>query len=208
MTVTSRPPRSPRGASIIIPGLLPTILFIASVLSSCQAPGRSPALAFRDVRVFDGERTIPQATVIVKDGHIAAVGTDLAIPAGARVIEGEGRTLLPGLIDAHVHLEPNVLRRSLIFGVTTEISMGDDPKDVIGLQTAQLEHGAVDRADVFTSGWIVTPPGGMERSREALRSPAWRMPMRSSRHGWKTAPTISRSSIRSAARSNSSGSRA
>jgi imidazolonepropionase-like amidohydrolase len=160
MTVTSRPPRSPRGASIIIPGLLPTILFIASVLSSCQAPGRSPALAFRDVRVFDGERTIPQATVIVKDGHIAAVGTDLAIPAGARVIEGEGRTLLPGLIDAHVHLEPNVLRRSLIFGVTTEISMGDDPKDVIGLQTAQLEHGAVDRADVFTSGWIVTPPGG------------------------------------------------
>ncbi len=136
------------------------IPFLALVFSSCQAPGRSPSLAFRDVRVFDGEQTIPRATVIVKDGYIAQVGTDLAIPAGARVIDGAGRTLLPGLIDAHMHLEPNVLRRSLMFGVTTEMSMGDDPRDVIELQKAQREHGAVDRADVFTSGWIVTPPRG------------------------------------------------
>lgn len=144
------------------------LLFALSVVQlSCQASDRTAALAFRDVRVFDGKRTIARATVLVEDGYIAGVGSDVAIPSGARVIDGEGQTLLPGLIDAHVHLQPGVLRRALMFGVTTELSMGSDPEQVAGLKEAQTDDGAVDRADYFGSLQGVSrrslgPPGGPE----------------------------------------------
>jgi imidazolonepropionase-like amidohydrolase len=44
----------------------------------------------------------------------------LAVPAGTTVVDGTGRTLLPGLIDAHPHATGlSQLRQSLVFGVTT-----------------------------------------------------------------------------------------
>jgi len=42
--------------------------------------------------------------VVVEDGRIAALGPDVAVPEGAEVVDAGGRWLLPGLIDAHVHL--------------------------------------------------------------------------------------------------------
>ncbi|OGW68303.1 MAG: hypothetical protein A3H49_04675 [Nitrospirae bacterium RIFCSPLOWO2_02_FULL_62_14] len=63
--------------------------------------------AFQHVRVADGlGRTLPRATVIVKGERIAAVGHagQLAAPRGAVRIDGRGLTLLPGLMDCHVHL--------------------------------------------------------------------------------------------------------
>src|SRR5579862_4093632 len=76
-------------------------------------PGEDPAhsrpqgapLLFRNVDVFDGSRMIRHTTVLVRDGMIRAVGpADMAIPQSAQVIDGKGKTLLPGLIDAHTHL--------------------------------------------------------------------------------------------------------
>jgi imidazolonepropionase-like amidohydrolase len=64
---------------------------------------------FRDVRVFDGRSdSLTEVTdVVVADGRIASIGPrDEPAPAGAderRVIDGAGRVLMPGLIDAHVH---------------------------------------------------------------------------------------------------------
>ena len=78
----------------------------------------------RDVRVFDGERVIPKASVHVRDGMIVSVG-DTA-PAGVESIAGGGRTLLPGLIDAHTHAFGDALERALVFGVTTELDMFTD----------------------------------------------------------------------------------
>ena len=63
--------------------------------------------AFQHVRVADGlGRTLPRATVIVKGDRIAAVddARRLAAPRGAVRIDGHGLTLLPGLMDCHVHL--------------------------------------------------------------------------------------------------------
>ena len=74
------------------------------------------SFAIRSVRVIDGTgRTIERATVIIRGKTIAAVGPDreLAIPRGATKIDGRGLTLLPGLIDCHVHFclgaEPDVV---------------------------------------------------------------------------------------------------
>jgi imidazolonepropionase-like amidohydrolase len=47
--------------------------------------------------------TIQKGTIIIRDGKIAAVGTDIAVPAGAQLIDGTGKFVTPGIIDAHSH---------------------------------------------------------------------------------------------------------
>src|SRR5204862_7077443 len=73
-------------------------------------------VAIRSVRTIDGTgRTIERATVVIRHRTIAAVGSDrdLSLPRGTTKIDGRGLTLLPGLIDCHVHLclgaEPDVI---------------------------------------------------------------------------------------------------
>ena len=135
-------------------------LVIMLMACSCAKPDASGLLVFKNVRVFDGERTHMQVTVVVENGRIKHIGADLRIPAGAHVIEGEGQTLLPGMIDSHVHIGPGGLRRALMFGVTTELCMANDPEKVATLKQEQLEGGAQDRADFFHAGWAATSPGG------------------------------------------------
>ena len=84
------------------------------LLSSCavsQAAGRSsdspsPDTLFRNVRVLDVVKGQlgPPTNVLVADGRIAGIGGDMTPRGGARIIEGGGRTLMPGMIDMHVHL--------------------------------------------------------------------------------------------------------
>src|SRR5262249_21646364 len=70
----------------------------------------SRAVAVRNVRIFDGSTTIARGNVVAQDGKITAVGRAVTIPDGADVIEGEGLTLLPGLIDSHTHSYGNALK--------------------------------------------------------------------------------------------------
>src|SRR5947209_8011431 len=63
------------------------------------------ATIFKNVRLFDGENVYPSADVVVKDGKISTVGIAIPIEGeeGATAIDGTGHTLLPGLIEAHMH---------------------------------------------------------------------------------------------------------
>jgi prolyl oligopeptidase len=123
---------------------------------------RTPAeLVIRDVRVFDGERVLERATVVVRDGRIAAVGTGLPVPAADEVVDGAGRTLLPGLIDAHTHTRADSqLEASLAFGVTTVLDMFTNPELAAGWRRGQAEDGAPGRADLFSAGTVATAAGG------------------------------------------------
>ena len=77
--------------------------------------------AITNVRVFDGNHVIDDTAVVIKGENIQAVGAK--IPAGATVIDGRGKTLMPGLIDSHVHTDIHGLHDALLFGVTTELEM-------------------------------------------------------------------------------------
>ncbi len=68
----------------------------------------------------DGETMVPNQTIYIRDGLIAAIDSSLNIPDGNRVIDGTGKFLIPGLIDSHVHLfqSPNDLLLYLANGVT------------------------------------------------------------------------------------------
>src|SRR3712207_3718002 len=88
--------------------LAPTFL---GGLGGCAASApveAPPANSFlvRDVRLFDGERVHARTHVLVADGRIVAVGrAALHVPA-AETVDGAGKTVLPGLIDSHVHVFP------------------------------------------------------------------------------------------------------
>src|SRR5688572_27516428 len=103
------------------------LLFSSSTLLVMAQPG-DISYVIRNVRVFDGETVVERQTVVIRDGKIAAIGATVAVPAGAQEISGEGRTLLPGLMDAHVHLPlfgaTGALQQNLAFGITTAIVMG------------------------------------------------------------------------------------
>src|SRR5579862_3184797 len=89
------------------------ILFVlwtisTSLLTFAQTP---PPQLIRNVRVFDGEHVLEHRSVLIENGKIKWVrGPGAAVP-DAQVIEGTGRTLLPGLIDAHVHMPDNAEER-------------------------------------------------------------------------------------------------
>jgi imidazolonepropionase-like amidohydrolase len=90
-------------------------------------PGGTVALT--NVRLFDGRELLPGSTVVIDGGLI---GTD---PAGARVLDGEGGVLLPGLIDAHVHLDgPGRLEALASYGVTTALDMASLPEETAFLR--------------------------------------------------------------------------
>lgn len=122
--------------------------------------GRGSAFAIGNVRVFDGEGVLPVANVIVRDGRIEAVGADLALPDGIEVVDGHGRTLLPGLIDAHTHSWGDAQRDALRFGVTAELDMFGDWNRIPALRAQRESLDATMQADLWTAGATVTTEGG------------------------------------------------
>jgi imidazolonepropionase-like amidohydrolase len=121
----------------------------------------APPLVFRNARVFDGTQIIPRTDVLVRDGRIEMVGTNIASPEGAQVIDGAGKTLLPGLIDAHAHVwMRSALQKQLLFGVTTVLDMFTAVPFAAAMRKEQGEGRATERADMFSAGTLVTTPGG------------------------------------------------
>ena len=133
----------------------------AAPTAETQTPAASAnAFAVANVRVFDGEKAIERATVVVREGKIAAVGAGVTAPAGIQVIDGAGQTLLPGFIDAHTHSWGDALERALVFGVTTNLDMFTEHGQAAQWRTEQKEGKASRRADIFSAGTLVTAPKG------------------------------------------------
>ncbi|WP_312867986.1 amidohydrolase family protein [Amycolatopsis pithecellobii] len=104
-----------------------------------------------NVRVFDGEAVVDANTVTCSGGVITAMGQ--APPAGVEVVDGDGGTLLPGLIDAHVHPTEQGLRQAVSFGVTTVFEMGGAPRS----REDRARIAADDQlADLFSAGLPLT----------------------------------------------------
>ncbi len=110
--------------------------------------------AIINAKIFDGEELIKDHTLIIKGNHIHSIGGD--IPADATIIDANGGTLLPGLIDSHVHTDIDGLRDALLFGVTTELEMTGQ---WMFWERWQLSYRN-DIADMRSAGMGITPPGG------------------------------------------------
>ncbi|PRY32443.1 amidohydrolase family protein [Umezawaea tangerina] len=115
---------------------------------------RAERTAITGARIFDGEKVLGATTVLVDRGKIVRVGGE--VPDGVEVVDGTGATLLPGLIDAHVHTGPDSLALALRFGVTTELEM--QGTSTRGRRAAISADDTM--ADVRSAGLGLTPPGG------------------------------------------------
>ena len=117
------------------PALLLPALLLGVLLCAPPAAASDAALAITGVTVLpmDAERMLPDQTVLVEDGRIAALGATgaVALPPGAEVVDGVGLFLLPGLFDTHVHFDRTegeaLLELHLAHGVTTVQSMHGSP---------------------------------------------------------------------------------
>ena len=119
-----------------------------------QAQSRqTPVLAIANATVLTVTKgTLTRGTVIVKDGRIAAVGANIAVPSGAEVVDATGRFVTPGIIDAHSHIAADSINE----GGTTVSSMTGiedvfNPTDINiyrdlagGVTTANVLHGSAN----------------------------------------------------------------
>ncbi|MBY8859238.1 amidohydrolase family protein [Nocardia sp. CA2R105] len=112
----------------------------------------APRTALTGVRVFDGTRLSPQRTVTI-DGSVIGDGT--AADADT-TIDADGQVLLPGLIDAHIHLHGReTLEQLASWGVTTALDMASWPAELAGsLRNIQ------GLTDIRSAGLPVIGPGG------------------------------------------------
>ena len=67
--------------------------------------------------------TIEHGTILIRDGRIAEVGTNVQVPAGAQVIDGTGKFVMPGIIDSHSHTALEAVNEGTN-SVTSEVRVG------------------------------------------------------------------------------------
>ncbi|HEX7980090.1 MAG TPA: amidohydrolase family protein [Gemmatimonadaceae bacterium] len=162
----------------------------AARLRAQSDTARISATLFRNVKVFDGrsERLSPSTSVLVVGNRIAKIGADIAAPERATVIEGGGRTLMPGLIDAHWHamlVRPTPAEAlawdvgyanlvageeataTLLRGFTTVRDVGGP---VFGLKRA-IDDGIVAGPRIYPSGAMITITSGHGDFRQPFELP-------------------------------------
>jgi len=108
-------------------------------------------IAIANVLVFDGEVVTGPTTVVMDEGVIQSDLID------AKIIDGTGCMILPGLIDCHVHVKSEEdLKTCSKYGVTTVCDLGAYPKQVF--EKLKAFKGA---AEYLSSGLVAYPPGGI-----------------------------------------------
>ena len=133
-------------------------LFLAPTLAIAQG---SPVRAFTGFTLVDGtdRSPVPNATIVVREGRIVAAGpaNSVTIPAGAQRLALPGKTVIPGIINAHGHVnDPKDLSTYAAYGVTTVFSLGGEPQSVFAARAAQ-NTPMLDHARVFLAGPVLAP---------------------------------------------------
>ena len=138
---------------------------IAMFLGALQVAAQTPTLVLEGGTVIDGTGKAPinDAVVVIDGTRIKSVGTkgQVSYPANARVIKTDGKTILPGLVDGHVHLDiyyPSYMPQMLLhYGVTTMADLNNDT-DWILLQKQALNSGELRGPRMFVSGEAADGP--------------------------------------------------
>ena len=149
-----------------------TLLAVAGTTTerpTAQAPADGGVTALTGVRIIDGTGRPPieRGTVLISNGRITAAGATVQVPAGATRVDLAGKTGMPGMINAHAHVQhltkampmrDDLIRRLRMYasyGITTAVSLGqtttEEQAEVIKLRDEQ-DRIALDRARVYTSG--------------------------------------------------------
>lgn len=155
--------------------------FISQVSADLQDFDRVVAFTGVNVVPMDREQVLPAQTVIIRDGIIETVGktSQLDVPENALVIDGQGKYLMPGLVDMHVHIEyENDMLLLVANGVTSVRNMwGNTGKklrvsmpDQLVLKR-QIEQGSFFGPTIYTSGPVMEGEPASHPLQEVFTSP-------------------------------------
>ena len=169
-----------------ITGLL-AILGLLTLYSSTSSANEG-SIAFVGARIIDGTMAAPieDGVVVITDGRIRTVGPRSAVtlPAGAQIIDVAGKTIMPGLINAHGHVggtlglesghynTDNLLRQLGLYaryGVTTVNSLGGDEEQGFALRNEQFDQ-SLERARIYVAGSVVVGDSEVEIRAEVNRN--------------------------------------
>jgi len=128
-----------------------TIVF--ALFAGSAGPVRAQGVtAFEGARLIVGNESSPieNAILLVNGARIVQAGraADVSVPAGATRVSLAGKTVMPMIIDTHVHLTPTRegltrdLRRRAYFGVSTAMSLGQDPYDLLDIRGETIPGAA------------------------------------------------------------------
>ena len=125
--------------------------------SAERLPATLAPVALTPDRVWDESGRLEGHSVVVEGRRIVSVSPTEALPADIPQMRFEGATLLPGLIDCHVHASEWMLPGFLAAGVTTVRDTGNDLDHVLGLK-AQCEDGSDAGPTLLVCGPLVDGP--------------------------------------------------
>lgn len=99
--------------------------------------------------------------VVVRGAVIEAVATPGAAAPEGEVVDGRGHTLVPGLVDTHVHLTgPDELAAAAAAGVTTVVDLGTHPDELVDSLRAEAAAGGI--SDLVSAGSAASAPGSTQ----------------------------------------------
>lgn len=149
-------------------------LFLVLFFTACQQPKISSVTAIVGARLIDGNGGTPieNAIVLIENGHILSAGStdEIILPDNATIVHAEGKTMIPGLVNAHAHVgyrdEVNAAHYSAEqiqdqlelyarFGITTVASLGEDLEQARAFQAINDTIEAIGRARLYIAGEIV-----------------------------------------------------
>ena len=137
--------------------ILVVVVLIFSAESVSQSNGKT--IIFTHANVIDGvsSRLIKDASVVIADGKIKEISTAETKTEGAKVIDLKGKYLMPGLIDAHVHIRTfDAAKRALLSGVTTARSMGVSHFADVGFRKL-AQAGKIESPEILAAGYHIRP---------------------------------------------------
>jgi imidazolonepropionase-like amidohydrolase len=125
---------------------------IAAVLAALAAPSSAQSVtAYEGARLIAGDgRVIENATLVVNGAKIAEVGpaATIRVPSGATRVNLTGKTVMPMIVDTHVHLSQNRdalirdLKMRAYYGVSAALSMGTDPYELMDIREEVIPGAA------------------------------------------------------------------
>jgi len=150
-----------------------TIAAFALTMRAAAPQPTASSKAFFGARLIDGtdRAPIPNATIVVRDGRIVAAGAGVAVPPSAERVSVDGKTIVPGLINAHGHVGDTVgleaghysaekvaadLKLYAAYGVTTVFSLGGDQAAGFAARDSQRTP-SLDRARLYVAGPVLAP---------------------------------------------------
>ena len=139
-----------------------SLLFASASLASVCAAQTAPVagrLVLLHANVIDGTGAVPQrnVTIVLDAGKVTSIGGSEATGGAADTIDIAGRWVVPGLIDAHTHINNTAaMKRALESGVTTVRSANTPHYEDVGLR-ALVRAGAIMGPEMLAAGLFVTP---------------------------------------------------